>query len=138
MITCGVPQGSVLGLLLFIVFIDDLRKVVTRSVVDIYADDTTITATAHWESAPTVIQHQLRENIDQVTKWTVVNKMILNSLKTETMLVTGKRRANKFSQPEHNRMVHKNKVEEVNVRKLLGVYIDKELTVNDRLSTALE
>ena len=133
-ITHGEPQGSVLGPLLFIVFINHLPKVVTRSVVDIYADDTTVTATAHWESASTVIQRPLQEDIDQVTKWTIANKMILNSSKTKTMLVTGVRLANKFSQPELNILVHKNKVEEVNVHKLLGVYIDKELNFTEHVN----
>ena len=120
--------------LLFIVFINDLPKVVARSIVDIYADDTTVTATAHWESASTVIQRQLQEDIDQVTKWTVANKMILNSSKTKSMIVTGVRLANKFSQPELNILVHKNKVEEVNVHKLLGVYIDKELNFTEHVN----
>ena len=40
----GLPQGSILGLLLFIVFINDLPGQSERSVVDMYADDTTFIA----------------------------------------------------------------------------------------------
>ena len=56
MITNGIPQGSVLGPLLFMVLINDLPKAVKKCVVDIYADDRTISTSAALESAPTALQ----------------------------------------------------------------------------------
>ena len=44
----GVPQGSVSGPALFLLFVNDIPLHLTNSTVDIYADDTTITASAHF------------------------------------------------------------------------------------------
>ena len=46
LITNGVPQESVLGSLLFVIFINDLPLAVSRSIVDIYTDDTMLRASA--------------------------------------------------------------------------------------------
>jgi hypothetical protein len=133
MITHGVPHGSVLGPLLFIIFINVLPKAITKSVVDIYADNTTVSASATWKSSPSVIQDNLQEDVDRVTKWSFDNKIILNSTKTKTMFVTGKRLARKFNKSELSIFVQGEKIAEVQSHKLLGVKVDKELNFSDHV-----
>ena len=95
LITHGVPQGSILGSLLFIIFVNDLSGAFFQSTVDIYADDTTLSASAAVSDLPAV-QQRLQEDINRIADWTTENRMVLNTSKTKTLLVTGKRLERKF------------------------------------------
>ena len=90
LITHGVPQGSVLGPLLFMIFVNDLPNSVSQSTVDIYADDTTL-STSNVVSDLPVIQQRLQHDINKIADWTSDNKMVLNASKTKSLFVTGKR-----------------------------------------------
>uniref|UniRef100_A0A8C5LQ70 Reverse transcriptase domain-containing protein n=1 Tax=Leptobrachium leishanense TaxID=445787 RepID=A0A8C5LQ70_9ANUR len=82
-VTCGVPQGSILGPLLFTIFINDLPNVCKASTVHMYADDTVI-----YTSKPNLPQLEavLQEEFTGVEKWIANNKLFLNTDKTVTML----------------------------------------------------
>ena len=82
LITHGVPKGSVLGPLLFIIFVNDLPNSVSQSTVDIYADDTTL-STSNLVSDLPVIQQRLQHDINKIAEWTSDNKMVLNASKTK-------------------------------------------------------
>lgn len=82
-ITHGVPQGSCLGPLLFLMFINDLTTYVPSNSIMLYADDTVLYTTGKNIAD---IQGKLQRYLDITIHWTNLNKLTINSAKTKTML----------------------------------------------------
>ena len=87
-ITAGVPQGSILGPLLFILYMNDLPLHIDNN-IDMFADDSTLYTTGHNVAE---IQRSLQNNLNAVTTWCEDNRMVLNVAKTKCMLITTKQR----------------------------------------------
>ena len=83
-IHCGVPQGSCLGPLLFIVYINDLPFCLESCQVTMYADDTSISFTA---KSVNDLNMTLNKELDSLRKWLQGNKLSLNVLKTQAMVI---------------------------------------------------
>jgi hypothetical protein len=66
-INAGVPQGSILGPTLFLVFINDLSNVV-QSQIDMFADDTTLSAVSSSRSRLSIYQ-SLQSDLDNISLW---------------------------------------------------------------------
>ena len=88
---CGVPQGMILGPLLFLNYINHLPSF---SVLRMYADDTHITYAG---SDLHLIQSSLSHNLEKLSKWLVSNRLTLNATKTEFMLIHSKHRSSTLS-----------------------------------------
>ena len=82
----GVPQGSVLGPLLFILYIDDLRHSVSNSTLKIFADDVTVYKVVTDASDC----HVLQEDLACIFGWTVAWQVCLNPVKCEALNISNK------------------------------------------------
>ena len=132
LITHGVPQGSVLGPLLFIIFTNDLPQSVSRSILDIYGDDTTLSTSVAVSDLPT-LQQRLQNDINKIADWTYGNKMVLNASKTKSLLVTGKRLEKKALDTALKISCNSSEIEQVNSQKLLGAKLDSHLNFTEHI-----
>ena len=114
----GVPQGTVLGPLLFLLYIDDITTVVLHSKIKIFADDSKL----HKLIRSLLDRLLLQEDLQRVTEWSVANNMELNQEKFQ-LLQHGKNADLKqpYTLPS-GQILHSSPFV-----KDLGVYIDSEL-----------
>ena len=85
----GVPQGSILGPLLFIIFINDIHRSSTEFKFITYADDTTLISSLSLfipDSNVGMTEDSEKINREKVTNWLTVNKLSLNVNKTKFMI----------------------------------------------------
>ena len=120
-INLGVPQGSVLGPLFFLIFINDLAFILDL-MCKMFADDTTL---YDKNSDLDSLIRKFKHDLDPLINWCKYNKLDLNWSKTYFMFITNKRIKNKL--PKHI-TIDGNDVEVVESFKLLGVTIDNKLT----------
>ena len=120
--TKGVPQGSILWPLLFVVFVSDLPSVVRKCSVNLYVDDTTIYAS---NEDPSLVGKHLEEDLGAIATWINTNGLKMNVAKTQLMVLCGKSRQ-KSAQSVCVRISDRELPKQESV-KYLGVSIDKNL-----------
>ena len=84
-VTFGAPQGSILGPLLFLLFINDLPHYVNDVSADLDEDDTVLYDV---QNSVEMIEHNLQTGLNQLHIWCKSNEMVLYSAKTKVMLIT--------------------------------------------------
>ena len=125
-ISYGVPQGSILGPLLFLLIINDLPLYTSNVFTDLYADDTTLYDV---QDSMEQIENNLQSSLNNLQIWCRSNGMILNSSKTKVMLVTTYQKRQRLTNDQFDLTYNK---ESLNM--ILGVFIDNNLTWSITLS----
>jgi hypothetical protein len=124
LVTCGIPQGSILGPLLFLIYINDLPNSLEYSSTRLFADDTILTVSGKSiQDVEVAINHDLTN----VKQWLSANRLSLNLVKTEYLLIGSRYNINNLLAAP-NVFVGDTPIKKVKETKALGVHIDEFLS----------
>ncbi|KAL1447350.1 hypothetical protein WDU94_005656 [Cyamophila willieti] len=126
-IPCGVPQGSNLGPLLFLIFFDDIKNVIL-SHFEIFADDLKISRVIHEHDDVLYLQN----DINSILQWCSDNGMCVNSSKT--VVVSYSRKLNTYY---HNYVLGDSIITRKHVQRDLGVLFDNKLDFSHHIRLTL-
>ena len=122
----GIPQGSVLGPILFVVFINDMPRVINNC-CKLFADDAKIYSAIHSEDDTVSLQN----DINSLVEWSTLWQLPFNIEKCKCMHVGRKSTAHSYQMNDHI-------LENVNEEKDLGVIIDNRLKFHTHTSAAIK
>jgi hypothetical protein len=144
-VTCGVPQGSILGPLLFILYINDIVNALPVGNVLSFADDTTLYL-SHTEIKS--LFKDANSNMKNLYKWLCANMLCLNVDKTKYIIICPRQR--KYNQTNLRLTINEHEITQVRSSgreksiKFLGIHIDEHLTwkfhiqhINNKISRTL-
>ena len=126
-----VPQGSILGLILFNIFITDVLNWISNAELINFADDNTISAVENTiKELISILEKKSKAAID----WFVSNEMIVNPEKFQAIVV---KRNNKMKD-SYSLNINQEVINSENCVKLLGVEIDNKLSFEKHISTLVK
>ena len=125
--TCGVPQGSILGPLLFIIYVNDICNVSDLLFKLLYADDTCVVAQGH--NLEDLID-TLNTELSSLNEWLLCNKLTLNTNKTYYMVFHRAR----IKLTNIDIGINGSKLQRVKCVKYLGLMVDQKLKWIDHIA----
>ena len=131
LITVGVPQGSILGPLLFSIYVNDLPNVVSTSDINMFADDTKL---HYCHGDLSTVERALQADLENISTWLSVNRLKLNVSKSQCMLIGSRQR---IGEKCLHLMLSGDALRQVSTTKYLGIHIDQHLTWNSHMDYIL-
>ena len=128
-LSLGVPQGSVLGPLLFIIFINDLPTIIKRCKVVMYAGDTALFIANRDRK---VIEAVLQNELNIINNWFTDNELFVNCTKTKVMIFGSKQRFVRIDNPVLS--LSGTSLELIYFVKYLGLLFDRAMTWHDHIN----
>ena len=125
-ISMGVPQGSTLGPLLFILYINDMSNSLSCLKTIHFADDSTLHLAMNKNEN---IALRVNTELAIINTWLISNKLFLNIDKTKYMIFSIKDKP-----PDLRLEIGNSLIQRTNVQKFLGIYIDDRLTFRDHVN----
>ena len=124
-VKCGVPQGSILGPLFFLLYINDLPTCLNKTKPRLFADDTNITAAGECLHD---IEDAVNSDLENLRQWLIANKLSLSVAKTEFQIIVTKPMLKKASTKKLNIHIQNKPIKQVFQSKTLGVILDENLS----------
>ena len=118
----GVPQGSILGPLLFIIYINDLHKAIPNSTVHHFADDTNFLLS---DTSLKKLTLKINQDMTCLSKWLRSNKLALNVSKTELIVF---KRPSRILNFKYHFKIDGHKIKPKSTIKYLGLTLDEHIT----------
>jgi len=127
-VSCGVPQGSILGPILFSLYVNDIVSCVKSSKIVLYADDTVLLSSGKTAEE---IKTSLISDLASLDVWFLKNKLHLNTKKCKWTLFGSEKRLQSTSVPAIH--IKNETLEHVTTYKYLGVQLDKNLNFDTHI-----
>ena len=131
-IKCGIPQGSCLGPLLFILYINDFENCLKRMNRNMYADDTRVNIAS---DKLKVLLTDLKNELENISNWMRTNKLSLNASKSEYMVIGHRQQLNRVDDDLHDLVLNNEVIKRIDKTKYLGINIDESLNWKEQYKT---